>query len=55
MDRKLNGPLPDGADLLPSVSLQMTLSLEEVSVCLRVGRPYKGTWIGWLTWLRPVV
>lgn len=35
--------------ILCSVSLQMTLS------CLRVGRPYKGIWIGWIDGLRPTV
>jgi len=32
----------------------MTLSWEEVSSCLWVGRPYKGIWTGWISRLRPV-
>lgn len=28
----------------PLISLQMTPSWKEVSICLRVGRPYRGIW-----------
>ena len=30
----------------PSVSLQMTPGCQEVSVCLSIGRPYRGIWTG---------
>jgi len=32
----------------PSVSLQMTPSCLEVSICLGVVRPYRGIWTGWI-------
>jgi len=32
----------------------MTPSWEEVSICLGVGRPYRGIWTGWITALRPM-
>ena len=37
----------------PSVSLQMIPSWEEVSICLKVGRPFRGIWTGWMDGLRP--
>jgi len=38
----------------PSLSLQMTPSWEEVSICLGVGRPYRWMWTGWIAGLRPM-
>ena len=38
----------------PSVSLQMTPSWLEVSISLRVVRPYRGIWIGWIAGLKPM-
>jgi len=38
----------------PSVSLQMTPSWLEVLICLRVERPYRGIWIGWIAGLKPM-
>ena len=38
----------------PSVGLQMTPSWLEVSICLRVARPYRGIWIGWIAGLKPI-
>ena len=38
----------------PSVRLQMTPSWEEVLICLRVERPYRGIWADWITGLRPM-
>jgi len=38
----------------PSVSLQITPNWLEVSICLRVARPYRGIWIGWIAGLKPV-
>ena len=29
--------------------------LEELSICLRIGRPCRGIWIGWIDGLRPIV
>jgi len=37
---------------VPSVSLQMTPSWEDVLICLGIGRPYRGIWTGWITGLR---
>ena len=37
----------------PSVSLQMIPSWQEMFICLGVGRPYRGIWIGWIAGLRP--
>ena len=34
--------------------MQMTPSLEEVSICLEVGRPFRGIWTGWIAGLKPV-
>ena len=36
----------------PSLSLQMTPSWLEVLICLRVARPYRGIWIGWIAGMR---
>ena len=38
----------------PSVSLQMTPSWLEASICLGVARPYRGIWIGWISGLKPM-
>lgn len=35
--------------------LQMTPTWEEVSICLNVGRPFRGIRTGWITRIRPVV
>ena len=35
-------------------SLQMTPSWLQVSICLRVARPYRGIWIGWIAGLKPM-
>ena len=43
----------DEALSAPSVSLQMTTSWLEVLICLRVARPYRGIWIGWIAGLKP--
>lgn len=37
----------------PSVSLQTTPSWEEVSICLGVGRTYRGIWTGWIDGIKP--
>jgi len=37
-----------------SVGLQMTLAWEDVSIWLRVKRPFKGTWAGRIAGLRPM-
>ena len=39
----------------PSVSLQMTPSWVGVSICLMVGRFYRGIWTGWIDGQRPTV
>ena len=39
----------------PSVSLQMTPSWAEVSICLRVGGLCRGIWTGWIDGLRSIV
>jgi len=39
----------------PSASLQMTPSWVAVSICLRVGRLFKGIWTGWIDGPRPTV
>lgn len=39
----------------PSVNLQMTPQCEEVSIYLRVGKLYRGTWASWIDELRPIV
>ena len=41
----------DGGTECTSVSLQMTPSWLEVLICLRVARPYRGIWIGWIAGL----
>jgi len=38
----------------PSLSLQMTPSWQEVSICLGVGMHYRGIWTGWTARLRPI-
>jgi len=35
--------------------LNETPNWEEVSVCLRIGRLYRGSWIGWINGLRPTI
>jgi len=37
---------------VPPVDLQMTPSWEEVSICLRIERSYRGMWTGWIAGLR---
>jgi len=32
----------------------MTPSWLEVLICLRVARPYRGIWIGWIAGLKPM-
>ena len=44
----------DRALSAPSVSLQMTPSCLELSICLRVARPYRGIWTGWIAGLKPM-
>jgi len=39
---------------VPSVSSQMTPSWLEASICLRVARPYRGIWTGWIAGLKPM-
>ena len=40
--------LDEGISVAPSVTLQMTPSWEEVLICLRGERHYRGTWIDWI-------
>ena len=37
----------------PLVHLQMTPSWEEATICLRIGRPYREIWTGWISGLKP--
>ena len=39
----------------PSVSLQMTASWMGLTICLRVGRLFRGNWIDWIDGPRPTV
>jgi len=36
------------------LKMQMTPSWLEVLICLRVARPYRGIWIGWIAGLKPM-
>jgi len=38
-----------------TLSFQMTSSWGEVLICLRVGKSYRGIWIGWIDVMSPIV